>query len=134
MQELIEGKFPKTLTELFTAHGKGLFPAPKEIKLNCSCPDSARMCKHVAAALYGVGARLDDNPVLFFELRNINIDDIISLAVSKESTKLLEKSKTRSARVIEEDDVSEMFGIQMDMGTGVESKTKVKGNKAKGKK
>lgn len=131
LQELIEGKFPKALTELFTAQGKGLFPSPKEIKLNCSCPDSANMCKHVASALYGVGARLDDDPVLFFELRNINIDELISLAVNKESTKLLEKSKIKSSRVIEEDDVSEMFGIQMEMGASVKSETKVKDKKIK---
>jgi uncharacterized Zn finger protein len=117
LQELIEGKFPKVLSELFTAQGKGLFPSPKEIKFKCSCPDAANMCKHVASALYGVGARLDVNPVLFFELRNINIDELISIAVSKESSKLLEKSKVRSSRVIEKEDVSEMFGIQMEMGT-----------------
>jgi hypothetical protein len=49
LPELITGKFPKTLEELFTAKGKGLFPAPREIKLSCSCPDWAEMCKHVAA-------------------------------------------------------------------------------------
>ena len=37
----------------------GLFPAPREIEMFCSCPDWAGMCKHVAAVLYGVGARLD---------------------------------------------------------------------------
>jgi len=125
LQELIEGKFPKALSELFTAKGKGLFPSPKEIKLKCSCPDAVNMCKHVASALYGVGVRLDDNPTLFFELRNINIDDLISLAVSKESTKLLEKSKIKSSRIIQEEDVSEMFGIQMEMGTDMESEKKV---------
>lgn len=124
LQELIEGNFPKLLTELFTGQGSGLFPSPKEIKLNCSCPDATNMCKHVASALYGVGARLDDNPTLFFELRNINIDELISLAVNKESTKLLEKSKIKSSRVIKEDDVSEMFGIQMEMGAEMESETK----------
>jgi uncharacterized Zn finger protein len=73
LQELIEGRFPKALDELFTAKGKGLFPAPKEITLNCSCPDWANMCKHVAAVLYGVGTRLDEDPALFFVLRNVNI-------------------------------------------------------------
>ena len=54
LQKLIEGKFPKVLMEIFTAGGKGLFPTPGEISFDCSCPDWADMCKHVAASLYGI--------------------------------------------------------------------------------
>ncbi len=114
LQELVEGKFPKALDELFTAKGKGLFPAPKEIRLSCSCPDYASMCKHIAAALYGVGARLDENPALFFTLRNVNIDELISKAVVQKSETLLNKSGRKSKRVIESDDLSAMFGIEME--------------------
>lgn len=114
LQELIEGKFPKALDELFTAKGKGLFPAPKEISLNCSCPDWANMCKHVAAALYGVGARLDENPGLFFVLRNVNIDELVSKAILQKSETLLKKSGRKSIRVIDNDDISAMFGIDME--------------------
>lgn len=113
LQELIEGKFPKALGELFTSKGKGLFPSPKEIELDCSCPDWANMCKHVAAALYGVGARLDENPGLFFVLRNVNIDELITKAISQKSETLLKKSTRKSTRVIENDDISDMFGIDM---------------------
>ena len=60
LQELLSGKFPKALGKIFTERAKGLFPEPREIKFSCSCPDWAFMCKHVAAALYGIGARLDD--------------------------------------------------------------------------
>lgn len=114
LQELISGKFPKALSEMFTAHSKGLFPAPKEIRLNCSCPDSARMCKHVAAALYGVGARLDENPALFFTLRNVNIDELVSKAIAQKTETLLKKSDRRSGRVMDEGDISAMFGIEME--------------------
>lgn len=114
LQELLKGRFPKTLEELFTAKGKGLFPAPKEIKLYCSCPDYASMCKHVAATLYGVGARLDENPALFFTLRDVSIDELISKALVQKSEKLLAKSGRKSGRVIEDDDISEIFGIEMD--------------------
>ena len=114
LQELIEGKFPKALSDLFTAQGKGLFPAPKEISLNCSCPDWANMCKHVAAVLYGVGARLDDNPALFFVLRNVKIDELISQAITHKSRTLLEKSKAKSSRIIDDTDISGMFGIEME--------------------
>lgn len=122
LQELIEGKFPKALSELFTAKGKGLFPAPEEISLNCSCPDWANMCKHVAAVLYGVGARLDDDSSLFFVLRNVKIEDLISETISKKTQTLLEKSKSKSCRVIEDTDISGMFGIEMEIE--VEKKSK----------
>lgn len=114
LPELIEGKFPKALAELFTVQGKGLFPAPKEISLKCSCPDWANMCKHVAAVLYGVGARLDENPELFFILRNVKIEDLISATINQKSQTLLEKSKTKSGRVIDDTDISSMFGIEME--------------------
>ncbi|HUW64584.1 MAG TPA: SWIM zinc finger family protein [Spirochaetia bacterium] len=116
LQELIEGKFPKGLAELFTARGEGLFPAPKEISLKCSCPDWAIMCKHVAAVLYGVGARLDENPALFFVLRNVNIDELVSKVIAQKSESLLGKSGRRSSRVIDDDDIGAMFGIDMEEG------------------
>ena len=114
LQGLVEGKFSKALSELFTTKGKGLFPAPKEITLKCSCPDSAKMCKHVAAVLYGVGVRLDDDPTLFFVLRGVNVEALISETIHKKSESLLEKSKTKSRRVMEDTDVSGIFGIEME--------------------
>lgn len=124
LQELMVGKFPKDLAELFTAQGQGLFPAPKEIALNCSCPDSARMCKHVAAALYGVGVRLDDDPGLFFILRNVKMEDLISETIGKKTQALLAKSKAKGRRVIEDADLVDMFGSEMD--TGVPKKSRAK--------
>ena len=122
LEELIEGKFPKTLGDLFTAKGNGLFPTPKEITLNCSCPDWANMCKHVAAVLYGVGARLDDEPALFFVLRNVNIGELISETINKKSETLLEKSKAKSGRVIKDNDISDIFGIEIEDGSKNELK------------
>ena len=58
----------------------GLFPAPKEIGSNCSCPDWASMCKHVAAVLYGVGARLDVQPELLFRLRRVDAKELVTQA------------------------------------------------------
>ncbi|PKM38951.1 MAG: hypothetical protein CVV03_12670, partial [Firmicutes bacterium HGW-Firmicutes-8] len=114
LQELIEGNFPKALSELFTVQGKGLFPAPEEISLNCSCPDWAYMCKHVAAVLYGIGARLDDNLELFFILRKVKIDVLISTAINQKSQTLLEKANTKSHRILDDTDISSMFGIDME--------------------
>lgn len=114
LQELIEGKFPPELSELFTAQGSGLFPAPKEIKFNCSCPDWALMCKHVAAVLYGIGARLDEDPTLFFTLRAVDIDDLISKAVQSKTQNMLSKSGAKSRRILEDADIGAMFGVDIE--------------------
>ena len=114
LPELLAGKFPKTLGEIFTAQGQGLFPSPEDIEFNCSCPDWAYMCKHVAATLYGIGARLDDSPSLFFKLRKVNIDDLIQQTITDQSYKLLKKAEKTNARMIAESDLSGMFGIDME--------------------
>jgi uncharacterized Zn finger protein len=113
LAELLEGKFPKSLAELFTAKETGLFPSPRQIKFDCSCPDWADMCKHIAAVLYGVGARLDEDPALFFLLRKVKIDDFISRAVTQKSEKLLKKAPVTSKRIMNELDISAVFGIEM---------------------
>jgi uncharacterized Zn finger protein len=114
LPELLKGKFPKALEEIFTAKGKGLFPSPDEIEFSCSCPDWAYMCKHVAAALYAIGARLDEDPMLFFKLRNADANDLITRAVEEETRILLKKTHKKSARVIDDADLSGMFGIDME--------------------
>lgn len=112
--ELLEGKFPKALGEVFLAKGEGLFPSPKEINLSCSCPDSAYMCKHIAASLYGIGARLDENPMLFFKLRNVEVNDLVTQAVQSKTKKMLEKANQKSKRAIKDTDISKIFGIELD--------------------
>jgi uncharacterized Zn finger protein len=113
VEELIMGRFPKALSEIFTKKSNGLFPSPKEIKFECSCPDWASMCKHVAAVLYGVSARLDNDPSLFFILRNTDMNKLISQTLENKSQKLLKKAKLKSTRIIKEEDLSSMFGIEM---------------------
>jgi uncharacterized Zn finger protein len=118
LQELLEGKFPEALKELFFTRESGLFPSPKEIQLKCSCPDWAVMCKHVAAVLYGVGARLDASPELFFTLRGVNMDDLIRQVVKQEAQNLLGKTPVQSSRIIQITEsnmaeLSELFGIRL---------------------
>jgi uncharacterized Zn finger protein len=119
LQELINGSFPRTMAEIFTHKDSGMFPSPKEIKFSCSCPDWAGMCKHVAATLYGIGARLDNNPELFFRMRNIEMGDLIGQAISDHKQKLLARASKKSSRIIEEADLSQTFGIDLenDLGT-----------------
>ncbi len=125
---LLEGFFPRELSDLFFAEDKGLFPGPKEICFNCSCPDSASLCKHVAAALYGTGARLDKQPALFFVLRNVDMSELVGKAAAQAAGRLLSKASASSGkkgRILNfgktGDSVSKMFGIAMD-GKGLGSK------------
>ncbi len=114
LQELLTGKFPKALEDSFTAKGRGLFPSPKEIRFSCSCPDWASMCKHVAAVLYGIGSRLDEDPMLFFTLRKVDVDDLVTEAVADNTKRLLDKAGMKSGRTLDEADLSEMFGIDIE--------------------
>lgn len=98
------------MKELFQGKG-GLFPEPREISFNCSCPDWALMCKHVAAALYGVGARLDENPLLFFELRGIDVGRFIDVALENRVEALLANMDRKSSRVLDDGDIGTLFGV-----------------------
>ncbi len=110
LERLLKGDFPEELKELFLDE-KGLFPSPKEIGFTCSCPDWALMCKHVAAVLYGIGAKFDENPLLFFELRGIDVDRFVDVALASHVDKMLEHADVRSGRVIEDERWKELFGI-----------------------
>ncbi|SDP43750.1 SWIM zinc finger family protein [Desulforhopalus singaporensis] len=114
LQDLLAGKFPESLADIFFSKDKGLFPDPKAIKLDCSCPDWATMCKHVAATLYGVGARLDEDPSLFFILRGVNTNELIAKAVEDSAKKLAAKAGKKSGNVLDDADLSDIFGIDMD--------------------
>jgi len=120
LQGLLEGRFPKGLAELFTAKNSGLFPSPKEIDFHCSCPDWAYMCKHVAAVLYGIGTRLDEDPSLFFVLRKVKMGDLITQAIRDKSARLLKQAKKKTARVINDADLGDVFGIEMEAATAGE--------------
>ena len=92
----------------------GLFPSPSDILFTCSCPDWASMCKHVAAVLYGIGARLDHQPELLFTLRKVDQQDLIAKAGSDLSKKC---RRPAGVKVLASDDLSEMFGIEMAPAT-----------------
>ncbi|MCP4160492.1 MAG: hypothetical protein GY760_10490 [Deltaproteobacteria bacterium] len=127
IKQLVGGKFPIEIGEVFTRKEKGLFPSPKEIKFNCDCPDWADMCKHIAAVLYGIGARLDEDPGLFFVLRKVNINDLISETVKESKKELLLKARKKTSRIIEnESNLSDLFGIAL---TDKKDKVKTKNGK-----
>ncbi len=106
--ELLQGKLSSGVIGLVTSHDSGLFPRPAEIKMSCSCPDWAGMCKHVAAVLYGVGARLDHQAELFFRLRKVDHLELIEEAVSRTGKKTATRKKVLAAA-----DVAGVFGIEL---------------------
>jgi uncharacterized Zn finger protein len=108
--ELLQGRLSKGVMERICRQGTGLFPKPAEIKFSCSCPDGASMCKHVAAVLYGVGARLDAMPELLFRLRAVNEKDLVA-----DIGKVLPMAKhgPEAGKVLADDDVAALFGLDM---------------------
>ena len=108
--ELLQGRLAKGVMDRVCREGDGLFPSPKEIKLSCSCPDWADMCKHVAAALYGVGARLDEKPQLLFVLRDVDENELLASAGQDFP---LSKAAPGAAKVLDESDVAALFGLEM---------------------
>lgn len=111
LEELLEGKFPKDLEALFKEEKHGLFPSPKEIHFSCSCPDSAYMCKHVAAVLYGIGAKFDTNPLLFFTLRDIDASVLIKKSIESKLDSMLKNARKKSKREIDEQNIYDIFGV-----------------------
>lgn len=119
--ELLQGRLSKAVMERVCQQKTGLFPAPAEIKLSCSCPDWASMCKHVAAVLYGIGARLDAQPALVFKLRAVDEAELIAGAAKG---RVLGAASPVSAKVLDSDDLSALFGLEMEGMAKPESKTK----------
>jgi uncharacterized Zn finger protein len=108
--ELLQGRFAENVMDRVCREGDGLFPSPGEIKLSCSCPDWADMCKHVAAALYGVGARLDEEPRLLFKLRGVDENELLT---STGQELALTRPAPGRAKLLDDGDVAALFGIEM---------------------
>jgi uncharacterized Zn finger protein len=108
--ELLQGHLAKSVMDRVCREGDGLFPAPDEIKLSCTCPDWADMCKHVAATLYGVGARLDEAPRLLFVLRGVDESELLA-GTGQEI--IHAKPAPDANAVLDDGDVAALFGIEM---------------------
>ncbi len=76
-----------------------------------SCPDYAYLCKHVAAALYGVGAKLDQDPLLFFILRHVDVKELIRRSAESRMESMLKNAGRKTSRVIPEEEMHGIFGI-----------------------
>jgi uncharacterized Zn finger protein len=113
--ELLQGRFSKGVMERVCQQRSGLFPSPNEIKLSCSCPDWAGMCKHIAAVLYGIGTRLDQQPELLFRLHMVDERELITKAGNELP---LSKKGPAATKVLGDDEnLSALFGLDMAQNT-----------------
>ncbi|MGH8289048.1 MAG: SWIM zinc finger family protein [Steroidobacteraceae bacterium] len=106
--ELLEGRLSDQVMQVITHREQGLFPKPAEIEMSCSCPDWATMCKHVAAVLYGVGARFDREPALLFTLRQVDHGELIAAATDVDVSRRRTQRKTLAG-----EDLGSVFGIEL---------------------
>ncbi len=106
--ELLRGRLSNAVMARVTDRERGLFPAPKEIRMSCSCPDFAGMCKHIAATMYGVGHRLDREPELLFRLRGVDHAELIEAAIPADLV------GAAAAPTIAAADLADVFGIAID--------------------
>ncbi len=113
--ELLQGRFSKAIMERLCRQKQGLFPTASEIKFSCTCPDYAVMCKHVAAVLYGVGARLDQKPELLFLMRSVDERDLLARV---DTSLPLSKGGPAADKVLDTDDLSGLFGLEMAESPG----------------
>ena len=104
--DLLSGKPPERVMEIVSRPEKGLFPSRDEISLDCSCPDWAEMCKHAAAAMYGVGVRLDEDPEQLFRLRAVSADDLVGTAIAA--------APAAEGDALAADDLSALFGVEIE--------------------
>ena len=122
--ELLQGRVSSSVLQVLARRKKGMFPEPPEMSFSCSCPDWADMCKHVAAALYGVGARLDEKPELFFTLRKVDQADLVSRAGSAVPRALSANGKGK--RRLAASRLEGVFGIELDGRAGKRRKALVR--------
>ncbi len=109
--DLLRGRLSDRVMEVVTDRDRGLFPLPKEIALDCSCPDWAEMCKHVAGVLYGVGARLDEKPELLFLLRGVNHEELVGSAQA--GSVIARGKKGGKHKKLSDGNLEEVFGIEI---------------------
>jgi uncharacterized Zn finger protein len=108
--ELLQGKLSKAVMDVVTSREGGLFPKPREIAMECSCPDWAGMCKHIAAVLYGVGARLDQKPELLFVLRGVDHLELIEEAIPNVQQAA---PTSNNKKTLDQSEISDVFGIEL---------------------
>ncbi len=84
--QLLAGEMPQQIEEAFAAAGVSLFPATRaDLVTNCTCPDPANPCKHVAATHYILGEQFDEDPFLLFRLRGRSQEQVMDALRARRS-------------------------------------------------
>ncbi len=112
--ELLQGKIPEQVMQHVCHPTLGLFPISKHIKFSCSCPDSAGMCKHIAATLYAIGRRLDSEPEMLFVLRNVKAEELVA-----QNLNFVDEVADIADKTLQDAELGQMFGIDIDFGSNV---------------
>lgn len=95
---LLSGEMPRNIEDAFGKAGIALFPGSiRDLSTNCSCPDYANPCKHIAAVYYLLAERFDEDPFLIFKLRGKTRDEIIGALRKKRSDLSIDTNLTVSA-------------------------------------
>ncbi len=110
-ESLLEGRMPLSMEEVLRSPRGGLFPSGQDIDFTCTCPDQARMCKHVAAVLLGVGVRFDSDPSLFFRLRGISTDMFAERSAKGRLDAMLDNADVRTDRMLDDSLIGALFGV-----------------------
>jgi uncharacterized Zn finger protein len=84
------------------------------------------MCKHVAATLYGIGARLDAEPELLLRLRKVDAKDLVA-RVGEGGLPI--QQQPAASRILDSSKLAAVFGLDL---VTLEAKTPAAG-KAAGK-
>jgi len=108
--DLLSGKLSDGVMQQLTDQKTGLFPSPKEIRMSCSCPDYSSCCKHLAAVMYGIGARLDNQPELLFLLRGVDHNELVSQAIASGN---LDRELSSGSGGLDSQDLGAIFGIEL---------------------
>ena len=134
--ELLQGKLSDEIMGIVTDRKEGMFPQPGEISYQCNCPDWAGMCKHIAAVIYGIGARLDTKPELLFQLRGIDHQELIT-ADAATGAITGSGSKRSRRRALAGKELGNVFGVDLEdspEGSGQPKPAKKKATKKTAKK
>lgn len=113
LNEFQNGRVSLDEKYLFSMDENGLFPTLDEIDFSCTCPDWASLCKHGAAVLYAIGSILDQEPLVLFQLRGIDVDAYLEKSLLEKTNTLLSNIYNTDDRTIDESMISDIFGIEL---------------------
>ncbi len=103
--KLLAGEMPKNIEEAFEEAGVSLFPKTKrDLITDCSCPDWANPCKHIAAVYYLLAEQFDEDPFLIFRFRGRNREQIIS-ALRKKRTSAAKAQSAGAAGTVHREEM-----------------------------